>query len=244
MLILAITCTITTIFAIINVIPNLKGLSIAINAAKIVLYVILCVGVWNIFINGRRPDNRSVTGFNFVRGYITTIYTVIMIIACLFMVLVFVAFGMISEFVGDIPLSDNLDVNGVLIIIIIALVAVITVMSLFFKSLTSTLKTASGIMVNRPATKTSFYLAAVILILIGIVKFVMIFVTSIVYDILGAILEQMSFLSSIMGGMSIEYAWSEILVDVAGMINYLLGGVLIIIFSVKMKKVESSNMMI
>ncbi len=244
MLLLAITVTVTALFNLIDLFTHLKGLMMIPNIIQIILYVVLCTGVWMILTRGR-SDNRSPSGFNCVKGYITTIMVFVILIVSLIAAIVFMTFGIASEIAGQVQLKEGLTLDTVLIIAIVLIIAVIVVISLFFSSIRGVLKSARNTLEYKPEPHANYIMAAVMLLLIGIVKFAWIFITgaidNILSSILGAISENMSGLGSIVGGISLKGNWSSILVDVCGMLNYILGGILIIVYYVKKKKLQEAS---
>ncbi|MCM1306632.1 MAG: zinc ribbon domain-containing protein [Bacteroides sp.] len=244
MLAIAITVTVTAVFAIINLIPHLKGFLMYVNIIKILLYVVLCVGVWQIFINGR-TNKRSSAGFKSVKVYVSVIYSFIMLIAVLILILVVVVFGAASEIAGEMPVGDT-NLNTILILVIFAAIAVIAVMSTFFSSINGVLKSAQNVMQNLPVTRSQSYLAAIILIVIGLIKLVIMCATNVVAGIFSEAISQIGALegpaiviTKLFGNVSLESNWSSILVSICEMLNYILGGVLLIIYSKKMSTFNS-----
>ena len=255
MLALAISCTVTTIFTVVDSIPKLKGLLIVINFVKLLLAVVACIGVWKIFFAGRSQTNDS-GGFKLVHGVLSTRYFVIILILILVYIFIFLAFGVISEISGglDSMLAEDgelsLTVNNILIIALVVATLAIVMIILFFKAVLGTLNSASKLLDQRIVAKNNYYLAAVILILIGLFKLISAILTgaisSIFGELMGQISGEVSALSSISKlfpiGSEDAQNWSGIVVNVCDMLNYILGGVLIILYAVKVKKYEMPGM--
>lgn len=250
MLILAITVTVTTVFSIIDLIPHLKGFLMYVNIAKIILYVVLCLGVWQIFITNK-TNRRSLSGYKCVNFYIAFIYTIVTLISIAVLGIIFFIFGIASEVAGEIQITEGMTLNTVLILVIFGVIGVIAVMSTFFTSIKNVLASAQKVMQNQPVVRSQSYLAAIILIIIGIVRLIMLIMTNTVASLLDTVFAHISefegigaIITKILGGASFESNWSSILLGICAMLNYILGGVLLIIYSKRMKATQMESMYI
>lgn len=254
MLALAVTCTVTTIFTVVDIIPDLKGLMIAVNFVKLLLAVVACVGVWKIFFAGR-AQNTGASGFKLVNGALSVRYTVIILIVALIYVIVFLSFGVISELSGSVDSAVGgdgeleLGVNNILIIVLVVVTLGFAVIIMFCKSVLGSLKSATKLLEQRVIVKNNYFVAAVILLIIGLVKFLSAVMSGFVgtvlnelVDKLGGEVSMLSFFSDFLPSSGSAGNWSGIVLDVCDMLNYILGGIIIVLYAVRVRKFENPEL--
>lgn len=248
MLVLAIACTVATIFNVVDMIPKLKGLLMVFNLVKLILAIVICVGVWKVYINGR-SNNLNASGFKLIKNVITFRYVIIMILVAIIMLIIILAMSFASSVGGYIDTASNSGgtvsgkVNTVLIVILLVLGCAIAVLVLFFKSVIGSLGSASNLLENKIISKNNYYMAAIILLIIGVFKFASIFLSSALGALADTVLatiasssESMSKIGSL-GGL-FDTNWSGIILNVCDMLNYVVGGIIIILYAKKIKVLE------
>lgn len=251
MLVLAITCTVTTVFNVIDMIPKLHGFLLIYYLVKVILAIVICVGVWKVYADGR-SNKLNASGFKLIKNVISFRFTIIMLLISLIMVLVILAMSLLSKGANTVDgiagaggeLSSKVDTS--IIIVLVVLVGAIAVLIAFFKSVIGSLRCAQTLFENRVIGKNNYYLAAVCLIIIGLFKFIIVFASNALSSIAGSVIssiasgnESMSKLNSL-GGL-FGSNWSSIVVNICDMLNYVVGGVIIILYAGKIKAIEKAN---
>ncbi len=248
MLALAITCTVTTLFNVIDMIPKLSGFLLVYYLIKVILAIIICVGVWKIFADGR-SNTLNASGFKLVKGVITFRYVIIMLLVALIMVVIIIAMSFASGIGSSIDnisgsqgaVSSKIDAS--LIIILLVLAAAIAVLVLFFKSVIGSLRSAQTLFEDKIISKNNYYMAAVILIIIGLFKLAIIFATNALSNIAGSVISSIVNGNDSLAGLDsfnglFGSSWSGILVNICDMLNYVIGGVIIILYAKKIHAIE------
>ena len=180
----------------VDIIPDLKGLMIAVNFVKLLLAVVACAGVWKIFFAGR-AQNTGASGFKLVNGALSVRYTVIILIVALIYAIVFLSFGVISELSGSVDSAVGgdgeleLGVNNILIIVLVVVTLGFAVIIMFCKSVLGSLKSATKLLEQRVIVKNNYFVAAVILLIIGIVKFLSAVMSGFVGTVLNELVEKL-----------------------------------------------------
>lgn len=252
MLLLAITCTITTIFTVIDLIVGFSGFAFIISGVKIVLSVIICIGVWGIFIKGR-SDDTSATGFKLVKGVIQFRYILIMIIVVLALIGIVVAAGFMSQLGGQIDAASgaegelSISLNVMLFIMLGVIIAAVAVLIMFFKSVIGSLKCAKILLESQRIERNNYYMGAVILIIIGIAKVIMMFLTNSVSAVIGTVFDKMAGESESLGGIGdsmqsiFKQDWTTIITNICDMLNYILGGIILIVYARKINAIQKAK---
>jgi len=248
LLLLAISCTVTTVFDVVDTFMHITVFGMIIDIIKIVLAICLCVGIWQTWKAGRdKTPKLEIKGAKMVGSVVNIRMGFVMALAVLIGIVLLIIFITIKNAADKVDTAvgagGEVATGGTVIMIVgfVIVAAVIAVISMFISSFKGVINAVTSLHDHTVPDKTKFYFCAVVIFIIGVFNLIGVIgkmaLTETISSLFGSITDSLpDFISGSIGGM-FTTSWTEYLTMVCETVNYLFGGIVIILYSKRLTEI-------